>query len=845
MKRSLLLSMTVLLISAAAAAILLIPRDTPSPESPVDGVADEPPAALSAPSGLSAEVLENGELRLTWDMASVSGASMLELSYRRAGEADFTIANLAADLDSCLLVGFGDGETVEFRLRAEDLAGGYSPYSDICSAVTRNTLPPDKPAGFTGAAFDGSVSLSWEENSESDLLGYLLEYRKQGDTVWMRVDVGLTPGHTRDGLENGMAYEFRLMAKDSAGHLSPCSDSLILTPASGSGRVEVKPVSLSGSGATVRAETPKSTAGTTTGSTESSTLYGYILTTGKDSDILAVWDVRSDSTIAEVELSFQKAGASGWTARSAPYSEGRLRITALSPGTVYQVRVRTRTPSGWGGYSVPVSVTVADSTPPAAPAGLVASPGDGAVIISWTPNGETDLAGYRLEYRTAGSAEWLSLSPGKNAVEHRVTGLGNGTAYEFRLSARDAVGNWSAPSPVVSATPRRAAPPPAPSGLKAQATSHDTVLLTWNTPAASDGVTGYRLEYRALGNSPATVSLGPVTSHTITGLLPETAYSFSLWTMDAAGRLSDSPKTVTLITSKRTVPAPYNLSVTATPGGDGAVVSWSYPDDVSLSSFIIEYRLMGATKGQTTVGPLSRSCTIKGLPPEGGYQFYVTAVDILGNLSEKAGPVVLALVDETAPQAPSGLSVTPYGTGVEVSWSPPPDGDVAGYELRYGTGGNTSTITLSGSVTYASLSGLTPGATYSFSVRAFDRSGNCSPWSAPASCTIENLLPPDAPMGLTAEGGEGTLAISWWANSERNIAGYEVSWSGPESGSTFTTGTSLTLSLPPGHYMVFVTARTTSGVSSSPSFAAAEVTGSADTGDSGGEIDTGIPDGVE
>ena len=93
-----------------------------------------------------------------------------------------------------------------------------------------------------------------------------------------------------------------------------------------------------------------------------------------------------------------------------------------------------------------------DVTPPAAPTSLMATPGNRQVSLDWADNSEPDLAGYRV-YRLNGGNWSLVGSPVASTFTD--TGLVNGTAYTYRVTAVDTASppNESAPSSQVTATP--------------------------------------------------------------------------------------------------------------------------------------------------------------------------------------------------------------------------------------------------------------------------------------------------------------------------------------------------------------------------------------------------------
>ncbi len=95
-----------------------------------------------------------------------------------------------------------------------------------------------------------------------------------------------------------------------------------------------------------------------------------------------------------------------------------------------------------------------DTTPPAAPTGLVALAGDGSIFLDWADNAEADLAGYTVYRSTAIGGPYSSASGGLVGISQFTdNGLTNGTTYYYVVSASDLSANESAVSSEASATP--------------------------------------------------------------------------------------------------------------------------------------------------------------------------------------------------------------------------------------------------------------------------------------------------------------------------------------------------------------------------------------------------------
>lgn len=117
----------------------------------------------------------------------------------------------------------------------------------------------------------------------------------------------------------------------------------------------------------------------------------------------------------------------------------------------------------------------ADTTSPAIPAGLT-SPvkTDTTINLSWSTNGETDLAGYKL-YRNG------TLLTSRTTTSYQVTGLTANTTYQFQLSSYDTIGNESAKTSALSVTTNTATP--------LVDTTNPTVSIVYPTSVASYATT--------------------------------------------------------------------------------------------------------------------------------------------------------------------------------------------------------------------------------------------------------------------------------------------------------------------------------------------------------------------
>ena len=281
--------------------------------------------------------------------------------------------------------------------------------------------------------------------------------------------------------------------------------------------------------------------------------------------------------------------------------------------------------------------------PPAVTKGVMGTPGNGLVNLSWTapvPNGGPAVDDHVVQYRPANQrvVSWTTMPSASKSAATAVTvaGLANGRAYLFRVAAVNAGGTGPFSAPSAAVTPRTVpGTPSAPAGVG----GNGRATLTWRAPTTSGGapITGYVVQHSTdLETWTSVPGRFPVSSATVTGLVNGLAYTFRVAAVNAAGTGAFA---VSLPSSVRPKGAPgVPNGFVASPASGLAELSWTPPDSDGGSP-ITGYRIMYARKVGAAVGPwvtvnraasLPTTVAIGGLANGATYVFRIAATNALG-----------------------------------------------------------------------------------------------------------------------------------------------------------------------------------------------------------------------
>ena len=558
-------------------------------------------------------------------VVSVTGAA------RHATETDVAVLTLSYT---------GDYDEA-FSLGVTAKASGHTGTSDLKTGTVRVAATveerPAKPSGVTARGVSSGVLLKWTNPNNPDITSWEYQQRSSGgsygNTTAMTGSGASTTSYVVRGLTNGSAYDFQIravVAKAPAGGGSDWSDSVTATAEA--------------EGASIKSTTPSSL-------TEEN-LDDAELTV----ELAGGLDFDSDVAAADFELSGAPSGVSvsvsavAWASSEA--DEAVLTLDYTTTGDFdsdFSLVVKAKATGHTGSSDLSaagVAVAATDEEAPKKPGGLSARNGKWEVVLTWADPGNSKITSWQYRKKLSSVTGWDAWadvsSSSATTTTVTVTGLTNGTTYDFQVRAVAAKAPDGAASITVSGTP-----------------STVLAILAFTDPRfpTEENLDGAKIEVNLgdsqyvasgldkadfqLASKPPGVTIRDVERSSGTEAVLQLSYDGSEFDTDQKISVrvlaSGHAGTENIVTGETSVTAvveetPAKPTGLTAAGGDGeAVLRWTGPENPKITSWEYRKKLSSGSvwEGWVAVASSSattRTVTVPGLTNGSAYDFQVRAL---------------------------------------------------------------------------------------------------------------------------------------------------------------------------------------------------------------------------
>ena len=692
------------LIGAAALGASLLGA-LPAQASEPRAVLPKVPVNVTATGGSAA-----GTILVDWDYPDPSDNILLKgyrISYHTLTNPDDWKYTETQGSDTFKQVsGLTVGAAYVFQVQSLGFEGdsGWSEDSNDGQGVYPTANTPAPPTNVQAKAGDRVVDVSWDAPNPAPS-GYLVQWREATSSTWTPSSpdpVSGTSLSVRD-LVLGKQYYFQVTSTNG-------------------GRAVSQPV------ATTTPTGPLATPNPPQG----------VVATAGERQVTLTWSAPSPAP-AKYQIQYKVSGAGSWQTTD---TTTNLSYTAsgLTNGTTYVFQVRSMRDDL---LSAPVEVTAKPDgtwTTPANPINVTAYPGNTVVYMSWTMPAGTQYTDFDVQYSTNNSS-WFpttGLRTGSTNLTYVLSGLTNGVPYYLRVRAVNGpqVGaGWTAMAGTVT-----------PAGVPGTPTSvvgspgNGQVSVSWVAPASTGvPVSGYLVQVSTNGGAtwaPAATLNTPTTNVLVSGLTNGVSYTFRVAATSSVGTggwsVPSSP-----VTPPGGPAAPTNVFGTA--GNSQVSVGWTPPTGAQPGP-ITGYRVTASPGGQscftsaTPPAAPAATCTVTGLTNGQPYTFTVVTISPSGVSSPSAASTPVIPVG--GPNAPTGVTATAGDRSATVTWTAPAPvagAPVTSYRATSSPDGRACTV--NAPATSCTVTGLTNGKAYTFTVVAISAIGSSTSSAASAPVT--------------------------------------------------------------------------------------------------------------